>query len=51
VLDGAAVSLAMENDLPIVGLRPQRPDNIARVADGEAVGHPDRRTALRGAEA
>ncbi|MEZ0240003.1 MAG: UMP kinase [Chloroflexota bacterium] len=38
VLDGAAVSLAMENDLPIVVFDLSRPDNIARVADGEAVG-------------
>src|SRR6185369_8040396 len=38
VLDGAAVSLAMENDLPIVVFDLTLPDNIARVADGEAVG-------------
>ena len=38
VLDGAAVSLCMENDLPIVVFDLNRPDNIARVADGEAVG-------------
>jgi uridylate kinase len=38
VLDGAAVSLCMENDLPIVVFDLNGPDNIARVADGEAVG-------------
>jgi uridylate kinase len=38
VLDGAAVSLCMENDLPIVVFDLNRPDNIARVADGEPVG-------------
>jgi uridylate kinase len=38
VLDGAAVSLCMENDLPIVVFDLNRPENIARVADGEPVG-------------
>jgi len=38
VLDGAAVSLCMENDLPIVVFDLNQPDNIARVADGQPVG-------------
>jgi len=38
VLDGAAVSLCMENDLPIVVFDLNGPDNIARVAFGERVG-------------
>ena len=38
VLDGAAVSLCMENDLPIVVFDLNGPDNIARVAFGESVG-------------
>jgi uridylate kinase len=38
VLDGAAVSLCMENDLPIVVFDLNQPENIARVADGEPVG-------------
>jgi len=38
VMDGAAVSLCMENDLPIVVFDLNQPDNIARVARGEAVG-------------
>jgi len=38
VLDGAAVSLCMENDLPIVVFDLNKAGNIARVADGEAVG-------------
>jgi uridylate kinase len=38
VMDAAAVSLCMENDLPIVVFDLHRPDNIARVALGEAVG-------------
>ena len=38
VLDGAAVSLCMENDLPIVVFDLNGPDNIARVTDGEPVG-------------
>jgi uridylate kinase len=38
VLDGAAVSLCMENDLPIVVFDLNGPDNIARVASGQAVG-------------
>ncbi len=38
VLDGAAVSLCMENDLPIVVFVLNGPDNIARVAAGEPVG-------------
>jgi uridylate kinase len=38
VLDAAAVSLCMENDLPIVVFDLNRPDNITRVAVGEPVG-------------
>jgi len=38
VLDAAAVSLCMENDLPIVVFDLTEPDNIVRVAAGEAVG-------------
>ena len=38
VMDAAAVSLCMENDLPIVVFDLNRPDNIARVALGEPVG-------------
>ncbi len=38
VMDAAAVSLCMENDLPIVVFDLNRPDNIARVAQGEPVG-------------
>ncbi len=38
VMDGAAVSLCMENDLPIVVFDLNGPDNIARVAFGERVG-------------
>jgi uridylate kinase len=38
VLDGAAVSLCMENDLPIVVFDLNQPDNIARVAEGQPVG-------------
>ncbi len=38
VLDGAAVSLCMENDLPIVVFDLNKPENIARVADGQPVG-------------
>ncbi len=38
VMDGAAVSLCMENDLPIVVFDLNGPDNIARVAQGEPVG-------------
>ena len=38
VLDAAAVSLCMENDLPIVVFDLNKPDNITRVAAGEAVG-------------
>jgi uridylate kinase len=38
VLDAAAVSLCMENDLPIVVFDLNQPENIARVADGEPVG-------------
>jgi uridylate kinase len=38
VLDAAAVSLAMENDLPIVVFDLNQPDNITRVAVGEPVG-------------
>jgi uridylate kinase len=38
VLDGAAVSLCMENDLPIIVFDLNGPDNIARVAAGQQVG-------------
>ncbi len=38
VLDAAAVSLCMENDLPIVVFDLNKPDNITRVAMGEPVG-------------
>jgi uridylate kinase len=38
VMDAAAVSLCMENDLPIVVFDLNQPDNIARVARGESVG-------------
>ena len=38
VLDATAVSLCMENDLPIVVFDLNRPDNITRVAAGETVG-------------
>lgn len=38
VLDSTAVSLCMENDLPIVVFELDQPDNIRRVALGEPVG-------------
>ncbi|MGH2463920.1 MAG: UMP kinase [Candidatus Limnocylindrales bacterium] len=38
VMDAAAVSLCMENDLPIVVFDLNQPDNIVRVAQGEPVG-------------
>ena len=38
VLDATAVSLCMENDLPIVVFDMNQPDNIRRVALGERVG-------------
>ncbi len=38
VLDAAAVSLCMENDLPIIVFDLNHPDNITRVAFGEHVG-------------
>jgi uridylate kinase len=38
VMDAAAVSLCMENDLPIVVFKLDQPDNITRVATGDAVG-------------
>jgi len=38
VLDAAAVSLCLENDLPIVVFDLNEPDNITRVARGERVG-------------
>jgi uridylate kinase len=38
VLDAAAVSLCMENDLPIVVFDLNAPDNITRVAQGDSVG-------------
>jgi uridylate kinase len=45
VLDATAVSLCMENDLPIVVFDLNKPDNITRVAAGEPVG-----TLISGAE-
>ena len=38
VLDATAVSLCMENDIPIIVFDLNRPDNITRVAAGEPVG-------------
>jgi uridylate kinase len=38
VLDAAAVSLCLENDLPIIVFDLNEPDNITRVARGEPVG-------------
>jgi uridylate kinase len=38
VLDATAVSLCMENDLPIIVFDINKPDNITRVAMGERVG-------------
>jgi uridylate kinase len=38
VLDATAVSLCMENDLPIIVFDLNQPDNITRVARGEPVG-------------
>jgi uridylate kinase len=38
VLDSTAVSLCMENDLPIIVFDLNHPDNIKRVATGERVG-------------
>jgi uridylate kinase len=38
VLDAAAVSLCMENDLPIVVFDLNAPDNITKVARGDRVG-------------
>ena len=38
VMDAAAVSLCMENDLPIVVFKLDQPENITRVATGEPVG-------------
>ncbi|HEY2915960.1 MAG TPA: UMP kinase [Candidatus Limnocylindrales bacterium] len=38
VMDGAAVSLCMENDLPIVVFNLNEPEAIARVVDGQPVG-------------
>jgi uridylate kinase len=38
VMDAAAVSLAMENDLPIIVFDLNQPDNISKVATGEPVG-------------
>jgi uridylate kinase len=37
-MDAAAVSLCMENDLPIVVFKLDHPDNITKVATGEPVG-------------
>ncbi len=38
VMDAAAVSLCMENDLPIIVFKLDRPDNITKVATGEPIG-------------
>ncbi|MDQ3554743.1 MAG: UMP kinase, partial [Chloroflexota bacterium] len=38
VLDSTAVSLCMDNDLPIVVFDMNRPDNIRRAALGEPIG-------------
>ncbi|HZL33121.1 MAG TPA: UMP kinase, partial [Verrucomicrobiae bacterium] len=38
VMDAAAVSLCMENDLPIIVFDLNQANNIVRVARGEAVG-------------
>ena len=38
VMDAAAVSLCMENELPIIVFDLNQPDNITRVATGEPVG-------------
>ncbi|HEU4571643.1 MAG TPA: hypothetical protein VFR93_03080, partial [Candidatus Limnocylindrales bacterium] len=38
VLDATAVSLCMENDLPIIVFDLNTPENITRVARGERVG-------------
>ena len=38
MLDATAVSLCMENDLPIVVFDLNQPNNITRVALGERVG-------------
>jgi uridylate kinase len=38
VMDAAAVSLCMENELPIVVFDLNKPDNVARVALGEPIG-------------
>ena len=38
VMDAAAVSLCMENDLPIIVFDLNQPDNITKVATGEPVG-------------
>jgi uridylate kinase len=37
-MDAAAVSLCMENNLPIIVFDLNQPDNIVRVARGEPVG-------------
>jgi uridylate kinase len=37
-MDATAVSLCMENDLPIVVFDLNGPDNIARVVEGQLVG-------------
>ena len=38
VMDAAAVSLCMENELPIIVFDLNQPDNITKVATGEPVG-------------
>ncbi|MFL5757601.1 MAG: UMP kinase, partial [Chloroflexota bacterium] len=51
VLDAAAVSLCMENDLPIIVFDLNEPDNIRRVALGDPVGTIITATAVGGARA
>ena len=38
VMDSTAISLCMENDLPIIVFDLNRPENIRRVVAGEVVG-------------
>jgi uridylate kinase len=38
VMDASAISLCMDNDLPIVVFNMRTPGNIVRVVSGEAVG-------------
>ena len=38
VMDSTAISLCMDNDIPIVVFNIDRPGNIAKVAAGEEIG-------------